>query len=79
MSSLGKCNYCDRAGQERVSGEDPVHVCDGCWRILQDPKTALPFLRGHITLELRGKIPESLLQKQLNVFMEHASKMKKPG
>lgn len=71
-----KCNYCSRAGIERIPD---VHVCSGCWKILQNPKTALPFLRGHLTLELRGKIPENTLKEQINIFMGHASKLKRPG
>jgi hypothetical protein len=74
-----KCNYCDRTGKECIPGDDPAYVCDGCWKILQNPITALPFLRGHLTLELRGKVPEHLLKKQINTFMEHAAKLKRPG
>jgi hypothetical protein len=75
----GKCHYCDSAGKERIPGEDPTYVCDGCWKILQDPKTALPFLRGHITLELRGKVPESQLKQQIEIFMGNISKWRRPG
>jgi len=70
-----KCNYCKKPGRERIPD---IYVCNGCWKILQDPKTALPFLRGHLTLELRGSIPEHTLKKQINIFMEHAVKLKRP-
>lgn len=75
--TIGKCNYCDRMGQERLDDGDPIYVCSGCWNILQDPKTALPFIRGHLTLELRGKVPDNQLHMYLNRFMEGISKWKK--
>lgn len=69
-----KCNYCERIGKERFPD---IYLCDGCLKILKDPKTALPFLRGHLTLELRGKIPEDTLQERINIFMGYASKLKR--
>jgi len=77
----GPCIYCSTAeAPERVPGSaQPSHVCRGCWRILQDPKTALPFLRGHLTLQLRGTVPEHELEGRINAFMGRVSAWRRPG
>ena len=53
------CEYCGRPGRKRIGPEDgapeDVHACDHCWKLLQDPVTAVPLLRGHLSLEMRGE------------------------
>jgi hypothetical protein len=73
----GKCNYCERMGPNRLGEDDPTYVCSGCWNMLQNPVTALPFIRGHLTLELRGKVPDDQLKVRINRFMEGISKWKR--
>jgi hypothetical protein len=75
-----KCIYCDSDGVLRATKQDGVsedtYVCKGCWKLLQDPKTALPLIRGHLTLALRGKTAPSVLQKRINEYMDLISKWK---
>ncbi len=58
MASTGPCEYCDLRGPRRSGVEDglkeDLHVCEYCWKLLQSPSTALPLLRGHLALEMRG-------------------------
>jgi len=77
MILSGKCSYCNKLGQKRIDDSESSCICDGCWKILKNPITALPFLRGHLTLELRGTMPERQLQDRINKFMEIVSKWKK--
>jgi hypothetical protein len=66
------CEYCDNPGILRVEKTDKqneVHVCDSCWKLLKNPTTALPLIRGHLVLNLRGKIPENMLEEMINKFM----------
>lgn len=67
------CEYCDTPGVARAGKKDgldrEVYVCDGCWKLLKDPKTALPLLRGHLTMQLKGKMVPDRLDKILNSYM----------
>ena len=66
----GTCMYCSRDGKNRLDdGEEPSFVCSSCWAILKNPTTALPFIRGHLTLQLRGTVSEEELTKRMNLFM----------
>lgn len=71
------CEYCNRQGKDRLG--NGTAVCDPCWSLLQNPQTALPLLRGHMTLTLRGKIPEAELKKKVDKFMAEVSKWRRPG
>lgn len=62
------CEYCDQPGIPRTP-ESGTLVCDGCWKLLKDPKTALPFLRGHLSMKLKGTIPQKNLDDILNKYM----------
>lgn len=53
----------------KETGSEDVRVCDSCWRLMKDPKTALPLMRGHLTLTLRGK-GEPDLEKKIQSFMD---------
>jgi len=68
------CEYCNapgelRAGKKEGLGED-VYVCDGCWKLLKNPTTALPLLRGHLTMKLKGKMIPATLDRMMNKYME---------
>jgi len=69
-----ECEYCNKPGELRVSkGEGgidrDVYVCNSCWKLLKDPRTALPLLRGHLTLSQRGIANPEQNEKSLNKFM----------
>ena len=69
------CEFCYGKGSPlRVPAgegvEANIYVCNKCWKLLQNPMTALPLLRGNINLALRGVIPEVKLKTMTNNFME---------
>lgn len=64
------CTYCGRASKQRIDEMDDSGVCDGCWALLQDPGTALPLMRGHLTMSMRGRIPPQRLASMVEAFME---------
>ena len=74
------CEYCNHEGILRVeksTGVDhDVYVCGYCWKLLQNPVTALPLIRGHLTLNLRGFAPKEQLDRILNQYMEMLSHWK---
>ena len=73
-----KCEYCTIKGELRVKKEEAdvlehdIYVCDHCWRLLKNPATALPLLRGHLSLKHRQNTKGK--PKQLENFMEMISK-----
>jgi hypothetical protein len=68
---MNSCVYCSSDGIQR--GDD-LYVCEGCWTLLQNPETALPLIRGHLSFTLRGQIPEDQLETMINKFMVKISK-----
>lgn len=74
------CEYCGAPGVLRVEKQEgldeDVYVCDDCWRLLKDPKTALPLMRGHLTMKLKGKMPPSALSRTVNKYMDLISAWK---
>lgn len=72
--SDGPCNFCGSKGQRRGGEEDGLEedlfVCGSCWNLLQKPETALPLLRGHLSLSLRG-VPGSA--ERIQSFMGEIS------
>lgn len=70
------CDFCDSPGQDR--GDD-VCVCPSCWKLLQDPVTALPLIRGTVTMKLRGTMPKDQLDRVVNRFMGEISRWRRPG
>jgi hypothetical protein len=82
MSDQNQCMYCTRSGTLRVSKEESdqlvsdVHICDNCWRLLQNPSTALPLIRGHLTMTLGKTMPESKFNELMDNFMDMVSKFK---
>jgi hypothetical protein len=71
------CKFCLRPTETREGLS--VAVCASCWKLLQNPNTALPLIRGHLTLALRGKLPEAELKKRINQFMTMVADWKRPG
>jgi len=72
------CEYCARPARPREGLEDTA-VCDSCYSLLQNPVTALPLIRGHLTLTLRGTMPDAELKKKIDAFMQMISGWKRPG
>lgn len=75
---MNKCEYCLSSGDSiRLEDGQEAFVCKRCWKLLQNPVTALPLIRGNITMSLRGKVPEKDLEKTVNSFMAKISTWKK--
>lgn len=80
--NTGSCEYCTKPGPIRIhANETPevsrdVFICDKCWRLLKNPQTALPLLRGHLTLTQRNQMSPKQLEARMNQFMEIISKWK---
>lgn len=77
----GKCEYCRSPGARRVAkGEggaaEDVFVCDPHWRVLQNPKTAIPFIRGVVTSRLRGKMLPTVLKRVVDSYIERLEKLR---
>lgn len=70
------CDFCDNPGRDRGDG---VCVCPSCWTLLRDPRTALPLIRGTVTMKLRGSVPKADLDRMVNEFMGRISGWKRPG
>lgn len=79
----GPCMFCYGDGKLRVLAEEQPNVgedtfvCGPCWALLQNPVTALPLMRGHLTLTERGKVPEAQLKKRVDKFIETVLPWKK--
>jgi len=71
------CEYCNAPGEMRAGIKDglekDVHVCDDCWRLLKNPVTALPLIRGHLTMKLKGQMVPANLNRMINQYMEKIS------
>lgn len=72
-----RCMYCGKPGTRRIEEADSS-VCGKCWKLLQNPATALPLIRGHLTLTLRGTVPEDKLKLHIDKFMEQLATWKRP-
>lgn len=76
----GRCEYCSGSGPERVSTgegvEKPVYVCATCWKMMKDPRKAIPLMRGNTALNLRGKMSEEDFKKMAEAFFLEVSKWK---
>ncbi len=77
-----QCLYCSRTGVFRASkNESPdltedIYVCSACWSLLQNPATALPLIRGHLSITIGRRMPEKAFKKTLEQFMGTISKFK---
>jgi len=72
---MSNCIFCRGKGVPRIMAEETdlkeeLSVCNYCWKLLQNPKTALPLIRGHLSLTMRGKMPAEYLKFQIDKFME---------
>lgn len=72
MENKKNCMYCQKPGRV-ISEENDVVVCDKCNELLKDPKTALPLIRGCLSLNLRGVMNEKAAQQAINKFMAEIS------
>lgn len=77
---MKECTFCMHEGKLRASKSDGLnedtYVCDSCWRLLKNPTTALPLLRGHLVMRLRNVLPEERLKPAINKFMGIISEWK---
>lgn len=66
----GPCEYCGRDSKAIYdeSQNMSVHVCNACLNLLKNPETALPLIRGHLSIEGRSAGPG--FKRQLDKFME---------
>lgn len=69
----GPCWFCDRPGPlVAPAGEDgvpqDVFLCAPCKKLLQKRETALPLLRGRLSLSSRGG--GAAAQKRIDRFIE---------
>jgi hypothetical protein len=74
------CEYCNAAGKVRAGKQDglekDVYVCDSCWELLKNPTTALPLMRSHLSMNLKGKIQSGKLDRMINKYMSLISDWK---
>jgi len=79
---MNQCLYCTRPGTLRVKeGESPevkenIYVCAACWRLLSNPATALPLIRGHLSLTEGRNIPEKEFKRLMDKYMEFLTTLK---
>jgi len=77
-----RCQYCTKMGTLRVSkNESPeltedIYVCNSCWILLKNPATALPLIRGHLSLTHGREVPEKQFKEFMNKYMEFLSTFK---
>ncbi len=73
MADAGPCEYCKRPGVRRAGPEDGLQgeafACKPCWELLKNPLTAVPLLRGHVSLEMRGVVEEREAEKLVQAFV----------
>lgn len=75
MNSSSTCYFCSFPGILRLEDRGVrTFICNGCWALLKKKETALPLIRGNLTLRLRGKIPPNKLEEILNNYMGEISK-----
>lgn len=70
----GTCMFCFNPGKKRASaGEggiaEDAHACDPCWRLLQNPATALRLIRGNLSGATRYS-GDDKMAKGVDAFME---------
>ena len=73
-----KCEYCSGNGVVRTTTKEhgDLAVCNICWTLLKNPATALPLIRGNLSMALRGSMPEPDLKRALDAFMAGISAFK---
>jgi len=80
---MSQCLFCSSKGIIRVEKSelcDEVIICDKCFKLLKNPTTALPLIRGTLSLQLKiipkTDLQKAQYQKTLDKFMEEISKWK---
>jgi len=76
---IGPCWFCSRRGDLIArKGEDKIQedvfICLSCKKLLKKPETALPLIRGRITLEHRDG--GASMKRKIDRFMEIISTWK---
>lgn len=76
---IGTCEYCmNKTAPYLTPEKDGIEafVCSKCVKLLKDPVTALPLIRGNLTMKLRGEIPADKLSEMVNRLMVELSKFR---
>lgn len=78
MNEKGRCEFCISIG-DRLSGpedglDSDLFICKKCIKLLKNKQTALPLIRGNLTLSLRGKGDPKKNEKLINDYMDTISK-----
>ena len=64
---------------EDLQIDENINICNNCWKLLQNPITALPLIRGDLSISLRGKMKDEDLQIAINKYMDILKDFKRPG
>ncbi len=77
MADRGPCEYCGQPGARRSGIEDglkeDLYACGQCWKLLQSPATAVPLLRGHLSLEMRGVVKPKKAGEMVDSFIHNVA------
>jgi hypothetical protein len=68
-------------GKLRVEKDDEnspfdLFICDGCWRLLKNPATAIPLIRGDLSISLRDNKMKSHIDNFISKLMELKNNIK---
>lgn len=53
---------------------DDAYVCDQCWELLKNPVTAVPLLRGHVSIHLRETMAPDKVKALTEDFVRRIAK-----
>lgn len=79
-NTSGKCLFCISLGI-RISGpedglDSDIFLCEKCKKLLRNKSTALPLIRGNLTLSMRGKGDPKKNKKMIDEFIEKIAEWK---
>jgi hypothetical protein len=68
----GRCYYCPRDGDELQPNQEgkTIFLCKSHMIIMNNPQLAPRFLRGVLSAQMRGKMPEEELNKMIGAFIK---------
>lgn len=79
-SNTGPCEFCSRPGDVISSADENdlkenVYTCKSCLKLLKNPATALPLIRGHLSINNRNYGPT--FKNDIEKFMGMLSSWKR--